>query len=231
MSIQVDQLPITSPCPINLDRSGVSAKDRQMFCEHCTKDVHLLSQMTESEARALMNREAGKDICVSYVPRSDGSIRFRPEPAFVPATALTRAQPRTRTVRANHRLSLALGGMLLAACTPHGDAEPKQDPLRVEVPADEVIPCDDDGSNEPEPDYAIAGGLRAEPIELEPVEGGLVPPELEPEDEPKPEPEDEPGADGEPEQAKRPKDPLKHREMHRRGGIRAPADLDPLGDL
>ena len=204
MSVKANQVDITSPCPITLDRSAVSAKDRAMFCAHCTKDVHLLSQMTESETRELMKAEAGRDICVSYSTRDDGSIRFRPEPKLVPVTSLrrrpTHASAPAIKFNAPRRLSMVatLGAtMLLAACTTHGKPEAadgiKAQPVVVEVvtqpEVEEQTPCDG-------PEYpAVAGGLRAEPLpELPPeefVDGGI---RAEPLPEPIPEAQPEPPA-------------------------------------
>ena len=187
MSVKAEQLEITSPCPITLDRSAIGARDKAMFCAHCTKDVHLLSQMTEPEARALMKTQAGRDICVSYAIRDDGSIRFREEPSLVPVTALLSRRPSPAPVSAKvdaprRRMSLVASigaSMLLAACTPHGEPEPEVLVGNVQVQVEEPIelhedtPCDD-----PMP---VAGGLRAEPLpepELVPepeqmVDGGL----------------------------------------------------------
>ena len=225
MSVTAEQLPITSPCPITLDRSGISAQDRRMFCEHCTKDVHLLSQMSETEARALMTRESGRDICVSYAQKSDGSIRFRTEPALVPVAALRRGPAfRPAPVHAGPPRSLTLGfvlgaSMFLAACTPHSEPEVVggiEAPAKVEEPAPEVEPCEPEREREPR-----AGGLRAEPLPPPEmlVDGGMIA---------RPLPEDAP-----------PEPPPKVKKVdrprsHKRGGIRArpvPRNQDPLADL
>ena len=220
MSIEAKQIAITSPCPITLDRSGVSAQDKAMFCAHCTKDVHLLSQMTESEARELMQEQAGRDICVSYAIRSNGSIRFRPDPQLIPARALTRRPapvPATVSSAPRRRMSLAAAvgaSLLLAACTPHGEEQVvgaiEAAPVVEQPELLEVIPCE-----EPDPPLPVAGGLRAEPLPEpeEMVDGGLVA-------EPLPEPE--PKADK----------PTKAIKTHKRGKIRARSmDDHPLVDL
>ena len=228
MSVKAEQLEITSPCPITLDRSAVSARDKAMFCAHCTKDVHLISQMTESEARELMKAQAGRDICVSYSTRGDGSIRFREDPSLVPVTALrSRRSAPARVDAPRRRMSLVASigaSMLLAACTPHGDEDlvgkievraEQTEPERPEQPdLREEIPCDD---SEP-----VEGGLRAEPLpEPDPippeqmVDGGLRAEPL---------PEDPPPI-AEPEVVKiRPS-----KDMPKRGGLRAhPIERDPL---
>ena len=59
MSMRSQDLPIVSPCPITLDKSELSQGDRSMHCAHCVKEVHLLSNMTELEARRLLREKAG----------------------------------------------------------------------------------------------------------------------------------------------------------------------------
>ena len=234
MSVEAKQIAITSPCPITLDRSGIAPADKAMFCAHCTKDVHLLSQMTESEARDLMRQEAGQDICVSYAIRQDGSIRFRPEPKLIPANNLTRRSvptPPARQVPApRRRMSLVAtigASLLLAACTPHNPADEVVGEVAVQ-PVDqpelvEQVPCE-----EPMP----AGGLRAEPLpEPEPemlVDGGM---RAEPLPEPVAEPESkEPEPQAKVDEAKPPKERWKGR---KRGGIRAHpiGSDDPLAGI
>lgn len=172
MAVKPDQIAITSPCPITLDRSGVSAKDRAMFCAHCSKDVHILSHMTEYEARRFMASRAGEDICVSYGIKKDGSIRFRSEPelaSLVPASALLRNRP---TPRRLGRFATLGATAMLAACTAHGEPQvvgevTVADNLPVvQTPVIPDAPCD------PQDDLLVDGGMRAEPID-EMVEGGL----------------------------------------------------------
>lgn len=191
MTVRDRQIPITSPCPIDLDRSGVAPEDREMFCEHCTKEVHLLSNMTEAEVRELMRERAGEDICVSYAMASDGAIRFRPEPKpeLVPAARLVRPRPAAARFGASMAASLGTAA-LLAACTPHSDAKPDEEQPVIEVveeveeppvpppvaggiTAHEIPeePCDEDKDKDkldPTGDIVVDGGLRAEPIEEPP---------------------------------------------------------------
>lgn len=218
MAVERKQIPITSPCPIELDRSGVAAGDRQLHCAHCTKDVHLISQMTEPEARDLFRQRAGEDICVSYALRPDGQIRFRPEPALVAPASLVRS-PTTR------RMSMAASigaAALLSACTPHTDPNPElADEVEVTVPREIEAP----------PEEVVAGGMVAEPLpeQLEQpeqpeqpcdpeddiqVDGGL---KAMPIDEIPPEPDAEPL-------------PMARPEPHMAGGLRAhPIDDGVLG--
>jgi hypothetical protein len=181
MTVKPEQIEITSPCPITLDRSGASPADRELFCGHCSKEVHLLSHMSEAEARELLARREGDDICVSYAIRPDGSIRFRPEPPVVPASALVRGSigprrasgsPAPSPLQRSLAMAASIGAAAwLSACTPHSsETEAKPE-------------TEDQAKPEPQPEIqeVVAGGLTALPIgdepcdpELdEPVEGGL----------------------------------------------------------
>jgi hypothetical protein len=154
MAVADRQIPITSPCPIALDQSGVSPGDRQLHCSHCVKDVHLLSQMSEAEARKFMRDHDGENLCVSYNVRRDGRIAFRQEAQVVPMSRLFRA---ARQLPA----AASLGG-LLAACAPHGlDAfELKSADEVHHVVTDPTIPLD-----EPcDPVTAVEGGIKIQPI-------------------------------------------------------------------
>ncbi|MGH1345268.1 MAG: hypothetical protein ACRBN8_27145 [Nannocystales bacterium] len=133
-------LPITGPCPIDLDAIGFDRRSKRSHCGHCEKNVHVLSNMTEREARAFMSENAGKNLCVSYARRKDGTVQFKPEPPtqLVPLGRLSR-----RPAAAAAGLGLAVA---LAACTPHGDPprdDPKMDDIEVVDGGIEMKePCD-----------------------------------------------------------------------------------------
>ena len=52
---------ITRPCPAPPE---ISPTERTVWCEHCDKQVHNLSAMSERKQRELLSRE--RDPCVSY---------------------------------------------------------------------------------------------------------------------------------------------------------------------
>ncbi|GEM_PF-1107540 len=170
MSVQTEQLPITSPCPITLEREGISAQDKQMFCAHCTKDVHLLSNMRENEVRALLRDRAGDDICVSYAMQKNGSIRFadskdqavrvQPTPALVPVTHLRRRSA-SHSLVASLAASVAVIGTsaILAGCTPHAESEVQTD-AQAEPSKGHLL----EGPREREVEEIVDGGIRAEPL-------------------------------------------------------------------
>lgn len=135
--MHANQLPITGPCPIDLDAIGFDRSGRVSHCTHCSRNVHILSNMTKGEARRFFQQNKGKKLCISYAKDSDGSIRFRPEPTPAP-TLVPVARLRRRPSRAAG-LAAALGvSAALAACTPHAEPESRPDAV-VEVETPEVV--------------------------------------------------------------------------------------------
>ena len=111
-------VPIIRPCPVEFEAEDFGSERRRFFCDHCDKNVHVLSNMTRREAEAFVEASRGEDLCVSYLRDEEGEIQFAPEPkafsqgSIVPLSRLRRS-PRTAAAAAG--LALAL-----AACTPHG---------------------------------------------------------------------------------------------------------------
>lgn len=163
MAVPREQVQIQRPCPVKLDPARAANGVRSWHCGHCDKAVHVLSNMTEAEARAFMSERAGQDVCVTYAVRKDGSIRFAPEPApvvapvapIVPIGALTR---RNRVAAA-----AAVGlGVALAACTPHDNAKVVRPSI---VVADTPVPTPSVPAAAPEePEEFFDGELAAEPV-------------------------------------------------------------------
>lgn len=157
MTLAAAEVEIQRPCPVDLPedfRGGA----RNRHCAHCDKTVHLLSSLTEPQARAFLADNEGKDICVTYLVDHTGQIQFRPEPTVVPIAALRR--PRLAA-------AAAVGlGLALAACTPHDNPriETHTDAVQVEIsrPVVPTEPCPP-----PEPTM-VAGGIGVEPMDFEP---------------------------------------------------------------
>jgi len=178
-------LPITGPCPIDLDAIGFDRSSKRSHCSHCEKNVHVLSNMTEREARVFMTKNAGKNLCVSYARTKDGTVQFKPEPPtqIVPLARLTR-----RPAAAAAGLGLAVA---LAACTPHGDTE--QDVGKIAVPVQQVDvveggvelkePCDNPKKPDAdrEPLEIVEGEMPIKEPEAIPLAGAMVVPEPPPE--------------------------------------------------
>ncbi len=177
MAVEQRHVRITSPCPVELDPKRGKDGAKSWYCGHCDKNVHVLSNMTEGEARSLLAAKVGQDLCVSYATHEDGTIRFKApaapaaDPTVVPLSSLRRPSSRPAAAAA-----VAAGlTAALAACTPHERVDRPQpqpqvvvqeQPLEaggiepVEIPTVDVEPTqmpEDD-------DVMIDGGLEAAPI-------------------------------------------------------------------
>ncbi len=158
--MQSAKLPITGPCPIDLDAIGFDRTAKQAHCAHCDKAVTNLSNMTRDEARAFLERNAGKKLCVSYGRQADGTIVFKPEPTVVPLSRV-----RGSAKRAALPTAAAMGlAAALAACTPHkADREPEPTPIEVQ-PTKKAEPP------QPEPEYPepVVAGMMEVPRDVVP---------------------------------------------------------------
>jgi hypothetical protein len=231
MSVHHEEIRITSHCPIDLDRSGVGDGDRSLHCEHCVKDVHLLSNMSEKDAREFMRERAGEDIGVSYAIGAGGKIRFAPErsncasssrPAFVPVSALRRRVASSSPARALMSMGAA---MLLAACAPHSSTSAIKADEETPAPIIDGVVIPDDRPCDPGEEI-VEGGIEA--VELEPIEkhiaGGL---RATPIPDPLPEPIAEEPKSDEPEVHTPPPAPEPEAEVHVRGRV-APKALSTV---
>lgn len=59
----LDRITVTSPCQQEWD--SMSGNDRVRFCEHCSRHVHHLSEMTRNEVLRLVRKSNGR-LCVRY---------------------------------------------------------------------------------------------------------------------------------------------------------------------
>lgn len=134
--MRMTELPISEPCQEDWDAMREDPGARR-FCDQCTKHVHDLSELTEAEARAVLDNRGDRRICVRYRVDGDGSLKFKPAEArtnpagaktLVPLTALRRRTP-PATAPLPRRVVAAVGPMAMAvamvACTPHTDPEPR----------------------------------------------------------------------------------------------------------
>lgn len=100
------QVNIDSPCHESWETMDGSAERR--YCGVCRKHVHNLSEMRLDEARDLLARSGGEQLCVRYTAEADGTLRFRD---LVPRARLTRNLVRS-----------VFAAIVLAACDPPMDA-------------------------------------------------------------------------------------------------------------
>ena len=160
------KLPITGPCPIDLDAIGFDRSAKNAHCTHCVKSVHNLSNMTATEARTFLKENAGEKVCVSYARQKDGMIRFKSEETVVPLSRLRSRRPAAAAA--------AIGfAAALAACTPVDNADvprptieetDKPTPKHEEMVAGEMMP-----DPTPRQDEIVEGGLKLPP-DPEPIE-------------------------------------------------------------
>lgn len=180
MAVQPRDVEIRRPCPVELDPARTRSGARSWHCDHCDKAVHVLSNMTEREARALLAERDGQDLCVTYAVKKDGTIRFRAEaPAIVPVAALARRRPALAAA--------AIGlGVALAACAPHErervDAPdisaidtadtPRLPVVPIAPPLSPIMPDDVvvDGGIEAFDEIPEPGGIKAKAIPDEPCD-------------------------------------------------------------
>lgn len=101
MTLRAEAL-IPEPCPVAWDE--MTGYGTQRFCARCSKSVHDLSGLTESELQRVVAR--GESMCVQLVVDRNGAIVFS-TPPVVPASRL-RASAIAATTLAT-----------LVACTPH----------------------------------------------------------------------------------------------------------------
>lgn len=84
--------------------------ESRRFCDVCTKNVHDISSMTETTARAVLADESAKGrVCVRYTLDAAGHIKFKVETVAAPSL---------------WRMTLAAAGMAMALMTGCADAEP-----------------------------------------------------------------------------------------------------------
>ena len=111
-------LPIADPCHENWEAMGDEGGGKR-FCESCSKKVHDLSQLTEAQARTLLEApRPASGLCIRYASHHDGTVRFRTPSTQAPAPC----------VFAGWRAGVAAG---VAALAMTGCADTERTPTRV----------------------------------------------------------------------------------------------------
>jgi ankyrin repeat protein len=62
---------LTIPAPCTTDWNSMTGNEQVRFCEHCSFEVHNLSQMTRAQAERLVARSNGR-LCVQYLQDPNG---------------------------------------------------------------------------------------------------------------------------------------------------------------
>lgn len=73
----LDRIDIPAPCTADWD--SMTGNEEVRFCEHCSKHVNNLSEMTRKQALEIVSRSKGQ-LCVRYYRRPDNTIQTRTAP-------------------------------------------------------------------------------------------------------------------------------------------------------
>ena len=68
----LDQVRVASPCNASWDE--MLGDERVRFCVSCEKNVYNLSAMPREDAERLLQERIGKELCVRFYQRADGTI-------------------------------------------------------------------------------------------------------------------------------------------------------------
>ncbi|MFO7566424.1 MAG: hypothetical protein R6X02_27525 [Enhygromyxa sp.] len=118
--MRVEQIEIEAPCDQDWDAMRPQAGGRRRWCDHCERQVHDLSRMSEPAARAFLRANAGR-ACVAYLEGPSGEVTFAPAPKFVaPERLARRSRPLVEAAKLASAASIAV---LLGGCAPHGDGQ------------------------------------------------------------------------------------------------------------
>ncbi|MEZ4451546.1 MAG: hypothetical protein R3B09_18895 [Nannocystaceae bacterium] len=121
-------LKVTRPCPVDLDARGVDRSGLSFFCDHCARDVHVLSNMSRETAERFLDTHRGEKLCVSYRRDQGGRAVFADDPILADAAddedaaeapQVAPLVPISRLRRAGGLPRAAGVSLLLAACAPH----------------------------------------------------------------------------------------------------------------
>lgn len=119
--MDIRDLELSRPCPIDLDSLGVDRSQPQVFCSHCQSQVTDISKMPEAEAAAFVRENRGTGVCISYQRNAAGNVRFADaDPQKMPV-AESPLVPVERLGHPRLRRAAAVAVLTLAACTPHRD--------------------------------------------------------------------------------------------------------------
>ena len=101
----LDQVRVASPC--KAEWNEMLGDERVRFCLGCEKNVYNLSSMQKEDAEALLRERLGKELCIRFFQRADGTI-------------LTQDCPEGVKKKRRKKLALAVAGagaMAAAAAT------------------------------------------------------------------------------------------------------------------
>ncbi|APR85021.1 Hypothetical protein A7982_10370 [Minicystis rosea] len=132
-----DEIPIASPCSVDFS-SMTLADAKKRFCGECKKHVHDLSQMSRTEARALLSSPTTEGLCVHYLYDERGAVWFAEEAKLVAPSRLARMK---RFVAAAAAVAAPLSlTACMGAAMPHEPLPPPPSPPAAPAPSASAAP-------------------------------------------------------------------------------------------
>jgi len=120
----LDTIDVATPC--SAPWSDMTGDERVRHCEQCKLNVYNLSEMSERQATALVEKTEGR-LCVRFLRRADGTVLTKDCPVGI--TALKR-RARLAYARVAALLGVVCSGLF--GCGPRGNTtgDPAVDPAR-----------------------------------------------------------------------------------------------------
>ncbi|HVJ88464.1 MAG TPA: hypothetical protein VM580_01595 [Labilithrix sp.] len=128
----LDQLKVASPCNARWDE--MLGDERVRFCMSCEKHVYNISAMPREEAERLLAERLGKDLCVRFYRRADGTVMTEDCPVGVKKQRRKKLAVAVAGVGA---MTLAAASYAREACTTMG--APVQGAIAVVPTATEAV--------------------------------------------------------------------------------------------
>lgn len=114
-----DDLEVASPCQESWE--DMVGDDQVRFCAGCEQNVYRLTEMTRTQAEALVKRaQGGEEVCIRFARREDGTVLTRDCPD-------TKRRQRTNTWAKVKTVAAAVAGVVSASLSTgcfEADAQP-----------------------------------------------------------------------------------------------------------
>ncbi len=123
----LDHISVAAPC--HAKWSEMSGDERARFCKLCSKHVYNLSDMSRTEAEALVQQKEGK-VCVRFYQRADGTVLTDNCPV-----GLRAARDRMRWIGSGIAALFAFAGSHAASAFGASNSKPSLKSWFVEQPA------------------------------------------------------------------------------------------------
>ncbi|OJY28541.1 MAG: hypothetical protein BGO98_05570 [Myxococcales bacterium 68-20] len=165
----LDQVRIASPCNASWDE--MLGDERVRFCVSCEKNVYNLSAMPREDAERLLQERVGKELCVRFYQRADGTILTEDCPVGVKKK---RRKKLALAVAGAGAMAFAATSMLTRGlCATQGSPEPF-------VMGEMGLPPEMVQQVDPAPPVPPVGGWQTGDRAVEPVPSSTPPVHVEP---------------------------------------------------